>query len=142
MIKKIFIVVVSFIVVILLSQCAGTFGKGNSSDIVVQGVVLTPTNEPVINADVRSMPPSEITVTDNNGKFIIKNGLRPGKYEFFAETAEGNKGSTLTGLAYSASGPMRIKIILGMRLDMKTLNENRLREDIGKTRGEKRVGEK
>jgi len=144
MVKNTYIIITGIILLSLFTQCAVTSGGKNraAENLTVEGIVLTPTEEPVINAEVRSMPSSEIVITDNQGRFMITRGLKPGKYEFIAETSEGNTGTTLASLAYTETGNMRIKIVLGMKLDMKTLTENKLRDVFKKSKGEKRVGEK
>ncbi|MCK5145833.1 carboxypeptidase regulatory-like domain-containing protein [bacterium] len=143
--RKIIILLLGLCLVLLTMGCATTGSaksSGSKDGLSIIGVVFTPNNQPVSGIEVRTEPASEIVVTDAQGAFIIQRGLMPGVYELIAETSDGNKGTTRIGLAYSDEGPSKWKIVLGMKLDMRMLKENDLRETLGKSQGEKRVGGK
>ena len=93
MYKQVFYSIAILVGLLLSIQCASTpktNTPANLNQIVVEGIVVTPTGKSVPGAVVTTLPASEIAITDEQGAFIISRGLKPGKCEFVAETSDGN----------------------------------------------------
>jgi hypothetical protein len=90
MMKRLISIVIGMIAIFSISACDGCHEEPSGE---IKGTVYFMQYQPLINAVVRTEPPTTSVMTDNYAHFSIPN-VRPGLYKVIAEFGTANSGNS------------------------------------------------
>lgn len=119
--KYIFLSIFGIIISACFSDCSSSRSLNQENQLQIIGMVRFPRGNPVPFAKVETEPPTQKTLADSSGVFVIDQGLQVGRYRILAEQKD-DKGSVIYNLAYGKVDTIIIRLGSNIKFEPKALD--------------------